>query len=109
MNENDILAVKAIQSGIFNKVAIEGLGDVNITSVFEVLLKDSSYILDSYERLSKVINLKIPSRNTTKSESVMSWRKRTKAKLVEYKGGKCECCGYNNCIEALEFHHIDPS
>lgn len=63
----------------------------------------------SYERLSKVVNLKTPSKNITKSESVISWRKRVKAKLVEYKGGKCECCGYNNCIEALEFHHIDPS
>jgi len=24
---------------------------------------------------------------------------------VEYKGGKCEICGYDRCIEALEFHH----
>ncbi|RJQ51653.1 MAG: hypothetical protein C4526_09410 [Nitrospiraceae bacterium] len=24
---------------------------------------------------------------------------------VEYKGGSCESCGYNRCIEALEFHH----
>lgn len=63
----------------------------------------------SYERLSKVVNLKTPSKNITKSKSVISWRKRIKAKLVEYKGGKCECCGYNNCIEALEFYHIDPS
>lgn len=29
-------------------------------------------------------------------------------KMVEYKGGKCEICGYNKCIEALEFHHINP-
>lgn len=26
---------------------------------------------------------------------------------VELKGGRCEQCGYNRCIEALEFHHID--
>ena len=24
---------------------------------------------------------------------------------VEYKGSKCMVCGYNRCIEALEFHH----
>ncbi len=24
---------------------------------------------------------------------------------VEYKGGKCEICGYNRCLDALEFHH----
>lgn len=28
--------------------------------------------------------------------------------LVEYMGGKCEICGYNKCIKALEFHHISP-
>ncbi len=27
---------------------------------------------------------------------------------VEYKGGKCERCGYDRCMEALEFHHLDP-
>ncbi len=43
-----------------------------------------------------------------KSNSVVSWRKRAKAKLVEYKGGKCQCCEYDKCIEAMEFHHLDP-
>jgi predicted HNH restriction endonuclease len=28
---------------------------------------------------------------------------------VEYKGGKCEICGYNKCLAALDFHHLDPS
>ena len=28
---------------------------------------------------------------------------------VEYKGGKCEICGYGRCIEALEFHHKNAS
>lgn len=35
-------------------------------------------------------------------------KKNLKEKLVEYKGGKCEKCGYNKCITALEFHHINP-
>jgi len=26
---------------------------------------------------------------------------------VEYKGGKCQECGYSKCIDALEFHHHD--
>ena len=33
---------------------------------------------------------------------------RVKTKLVKLKGGKCVICGYNKCIKALEFHHIDP-
>ena len=62
----------------------------------------------SYDRLNKVVILKRPS-NITKSEAVIRWRNRVKTKLVEYKGGKCQCCGYNRCIRALEFHHLDPS
>lgn len=26
---------------------------------------------------------------------------------LEYKGAKCSICGYNKCVEALEFHHRD--
>lgn len=35
-------------------------------------------------------------------------RHKIKEALVEYKGGKCEICGYNKCIAALDFHHINP-
>ncbi len=41
-------------------------------------------------------------------EAVQRRRDKTKQILVEYKGGKCEICGYNKCISALEFHHINP-
>ena len=26
---------------------------------------------------------------------------------VDAMGGRCEICGYNNCLTALEFHHIN--
>lgn len=26
---------------------------------------------------------------------------------IAYKGGKCQCCGYNKYVGALEFHHIN--
>lgn len=48
-------------------------------------------------------------RNKNNSKRVSNWRKDKKIKLIEYKGGKCEICGYNKCIGALEFHHKDPS
>ena len=49
-------------------------------------------------------------RNQTKlKKNVGTWRKRTKQLLVEYKGSKCELCGYDKCIEALEFHHINEN
>lgn len=28
---------------------------------------------------------------------------------VESKGGKCQKCGYNRCVGALDFHHSDPN
>lgn len=31
-----------------------------------------------------------------------------KRKAIEYKGGKCEKCGYCKCSAALEFHHKNP-
>ena len=32
-----------------------------------------------------------------------------KEKAIDYKGGKCEHCGYNKYRGALEFHHKDPT
>lgn len=43
-----------------------------------------------------------------RSEATQKRRDKTKELLVEYKGGKCEICGYNKCIGALEFHHKNP-
>lgn len=40
---------------------------------------------------------------------VESWRKRTKHKMVSGFGGICNKCGYNDCIDALDFHHLDSN
>lgn len=32
-----------------------------------------------------------------------------KQRCVEYKGGRCLLCGYNDCLSALQFHHLDPT
>jgi hypothetical protein len=32
-----------------------------------------------------------------------------KERAVAHKGGACERCGYNKCINALDFHHLDPT
>jgi hypothetical protein len=29
--------------------------------------------------------------------------------MVEYKGGGCYLCGYDRCLRALDFHHLDPA
>ena len=42
-------------------------------------------------------------------EAVRKRRKKVRLMAVEYKGGCCQRCGYDRCMDALEFHHIDPS
>ena len=44
-----------------------------------------------------------------RSNGVQKRRDNLKILAVEYKGGKCEICGYNKCIQALDFHHTDPT
>lgn len=44
-----------------------------------------------------------------KSLYVINWRKRFKAKTVAAMGSKCQCCGYDRCLNALDLHHIDPN
>lgn len=41
-------------------------------------------------------------------DSVKRRRQRLKELSLQYKGGRCQCCGYDKCAMALEFHHIDP-
>ena len=42
------------------------------------------------------------------TEAVQKRRDKLKIMAIAYKGGKCQVCGYCKCIEALEFHHINP-
>jgi transcription elongation factor Elf1 len=42
-----------------------------------------------------------------KSQYVMKSQRRKKMTVVEKFGGKCCICGYDKCINALEFHHLD--
>lgn len=57
-------------------------------------------------------SLKYYSTNKGKVNSfrVAECRRNNKVKLIEYKGGKCEKCGYNKPIPgAYDFHHKNPS
>lgn len=61
----------------------------------------------SYDRLRNVIvSQTITPKNSY--DCVKTRRANTKEKLIKYKGGKCEICGYDKCNQALEFHHVNP-
>ncbi len=42
------------------------------------------------------------------SNRVKQNKKNLKKILVEYKGGKCQMCGYNKALTSLHFHHVEP-
>lgn len=39
----------------------------------------------------------------------MKSQRRKKLFAIEQFGGKCQVCGYDKCINALQFHHVDPN
>lgn len=44
-----------------------------------------------------------------RSKSVSDNRRSRKRRLAEALGNKCCLCGYDKCMDALDFHHVDPS
>jgi hypothetical protein len=42
-------------------------------------------------------------------QAVQKRHKKIRQAAVEYKGGRCKRCGYNTCLDALEFHHKDAA
>ena len=71
-----------------------------------------------YQRSKLIKSLKInphqimfsdEERKQSKTVKVIKSKQKLKQRLVEYKGGKCQICGYNKCLSALVFHHTDPS
>lgn len=61
-----------------------------------------------YQRQRKIDKAKAwKARN---AERVTDWRRRTKQILIDYKGGQCECCGFNKkCPSCYDFHHRNPN
>ena len=80
--------------------------DVNQPCDFHKLA--SSPIAASVSWNGKFLTAKLL-RETADYDRVKDIRHRKKEALVEYKGGKCQICGYNRCIQALDFHHLNPA
>ena len=70
----------------------------------------------SFKAIAKKIPCSLSSVNYFLTEgaqmkSVARTRNRRRQRSLHIKneyGGKCVVCGYNKCIEALEFDHMDP-
>ena len=46
--------------------------------------------------------------NVTRKHQKTILRKSMKLQAIKLLGGKCSICGYNKCVDALEFHHTSP-
>ena len=42
-------------------------------------------------------------------DHVSARRRRMKETLVAEAGGACRICGYDRCLRAMQFHHLDPA
>lgn len=46
--------------------------------------------------------------NETRKHQKTILRRSMKMHAIELLGGKCSICGYDRCVDALEFHHENP-
>jgi 5-methylcytosine-specific restriction endonuclease McrA len=44
-----------------------------------------------------------------RQQRVLEWRRRARLILIAEAGGACIICGYDRCVGALHFHHLDPA
>ena len=47
--------------------------------------------------------------NNTRKHQKTILRKSMKLQAIKLLGGKCSICGYDRCVDALEFHHTNPN
>ena len=47
--------------------------------------------------------------NETRKHQKTILRRSMKLQAIKLLGGRCSVCGYDRCIDALEFHHKDPN
>lgn len=100
-----------------NKLSKEDIYDIKNLYINHINKKELSnkFGVSEYEIKKHINGLKRYSefpegltRNQKQVISVSKRRKKIKELAIEYKGSKCQNCGYNKCKDALEFHHIDP-
>ena len=47
--------------------------------------------------------------NDTRKHQKTILRRSMKLQPIKLLGEKCSICGYNKCVDALEFHHLNPN
>ena len=94
-----------LTAGITQTCGCEGTGFLTQQEPRKCLLCGAEFIPNHYTR--KYCFTCIP-QGLTPADVLRRKKRLIKAKLIEYKGGKCQECGYNKCQGALQFHHRNP-
>ena len=98
LSENDIKNIKELYKGCITKKTLSE--KFNVT---EYEIRKHIKGIERYSRFGKDL-----SRHQKQVILVTERRRRLKEMSVEHMGGKCSICNYNKCINALEFHHLNP-
>ena len=105
-------SIKKIKSTFFTEEEIKEIKD--LYNELKSTRKVSKELGISRDYIRKYVDIYIPDKLTDEElkknnyNRVYKWVKEAKKMLVLYKGGKCINCGYSNCMEGLDFHHLDP-
>lgn len=62
-----------------------------------------------YHNCQKSAHNTFCSYNCRNKFNVTKVRMKLKLMAIEYKGDSCENCGYDKCVDAFDFHHLDPT
>lgn len=65
--------------------------------------------LTSFYNRKYCFNCSPASKQYSQAQKNTILRRAMKKEAVKRKGGKCQKCGYDKCLRALQFHHLDPS
>jgi len=71
---------------------------------------DRIFNTDSYSRIYcyECSGESTRSNNKSRKHQKTVLRRSMKLQASKLLGGNCSLCGYNKCVDALEFHHKDP-
>lgn len=99
--------------GIKKFVSIENVLKLNKYYKNHTIEETAKYFNISRSTVIKYVDAKTErltedERKRRNYNAVKDRRQKLKQMSVEYLGGKCIKCGYNNCVWALDFHHKNP-
>ena len=107
MIKSEICDITYIKTGIGAPVFMDALLALGVTKCKNIIFVGSVGSLDEDIGIGDIVIPQYSICGDGASRYIAS--DTLKIKVVEYKGGKCEVCGYDKNYAVLEFHHLDPS